>query len=296
MAQQIVGQDLSHFKVERPTFILHNATDEPIQAQYAGYIVTIPPVHVTGADPGCDSVGNPIPGTVVIRDIAVVTEGQDGDDHDLRVFPADALAMGILNVDSAGRAVSDVAKRGVSHIPSSCSPENIAKITAEGKKRSELFSRQLAERVVQSYQRMMDDFRRAGKDAPPPPPNYDDSIRLLRSFNNIREEQKSASMPLTEEEVLDIDIQLEAAARALAFETVEGLPKAKEMSMEKKVALALQLLEDPRVLSNLRKKAKLRIRKVGYVEKTAEELEKLSEEADQAEEELNEIAQQVSIG
>jgi hypothetical protein len=253
-------QYLPDFKPQVMSYVLHNATPEEIILRWGGLQMTIPPVGTVGHRPALDESGQPIPGTFVIKD--TYTSRPDGGipkkGDPPNWFAATAIRH-ILKIDpESGEAVGPDARKGISVLPASPTPQMLQDAVESGRARYEQFLVTWATDIVNGYQVARERNQQAGYAAPPPGAEYQKAVLILEK-SHAKMKQDLGMTDNSVDEELDDEFETWALAEAMA--------KAKRASAAvpdvDPAELAAKLLENPETRKKLQKK--YRIRKVGHL-------------------------------
>jgi hypothetical protein len=250
---------LPDFKPRINSYVLHNATPEEIVLKWGGLQMTVPPVDQVGPRPALYEDGNPIPGTRTISDTYTVsaTGTMPGQGDPPNWFAASAI-RNILKIDpDTGEATGPSARKGISVLPASPTPQQIQQAKLDGKKRYDQFLVGWATDTVNAYAEARDRNQRAGYAPPPPGSDYQQAIIILEKSHAEMKKQmgmvEEVQEDLTEEEETDLE----------AFVMAEAMKQAKraaDVAEVDPVELAGKLLENPEVRSKLKKRYSIRKR------------------------------------
>jgi hypothetical protein len=141
------------------------------------------------------------------------------------------------------------------------SKEDIERIMAEGKKRYYDFMVEWADHQVRAYAGAVDLAQRAGVTAPPPGSDYRKAVTIQETHKAELEKRYGPQKNVLEETMEEDDLEFMVFAKAKAMALAEQAAEAHKVNKDQ---LAEQMLEDPDIMKNLRKK--YRIRKKGFAE------------------------------
>lgn len=255
------------FTARREEYVLHNAGPDKIEGSWGGHSFTLP---------GCEDVhphypahyedGTPIPGTLVLKD--GYTPDADGNfpkEGDAYNWRASVAIKNVLGIDpKTGRATGPYAMKGVSYVRMPATPEQIAEIMAEGKKRYYEFMVRWADTKVRAYAESQERAKRAGVAAPPPDSDYAKAVTILNAHKEEMEKRYGAQQNAIEELEDQDELEFMAFAKAKLEALAEKAAAAHKVDKQK---LVESYLDDPDMLKSLRKK--YRIRRVGHAEGVA---------------------------
>lgn len=252
------AQTIPAFGFTPNEFVLHNASPELVDLKWGGVMFTLPPVDVVGPKAAKDVDGDPIPGTLVLRDALVMdkegTIPPVGSPANWLAFEAIRNLLGIDPVTKEARGAP--AKAGLSFLPNSPSKDVIAAVRADGTRRYQEHRVEWAQYTVSAYESRVAACKMVG--VPPPPPDQDYAkalIVLKRNEAKFKAEISEAGVSDDEE------VAFMAFAKARAMEMAEAAAAGKNVD---KAQLAEELLKDPKVRIHLQRKYSIRQR--GYLE------------------------------
>lgn len=223
------------FGYEPNRFVLHNGSPEEVRLRWGGVQFTLPPVDKVGKDAAADADGDPIPGTLVLRDGLVMNaEGAIPPEGSMPNWLAFDAIRNVLGVDTITKqAVGTYHKSGVSFLPNAPSKEVVATVRADGMRRYTEHLVEWAQYTVSAYEARVSAARMAGVNPAPPDQDYQKALIVL----NKRESQM----------------------KVVAVEQV-----AASESSEDKLKAMREMLQDPKVRAQLGKEYS--IRKRGHLE------------------------------
>ena len=257
-------QYVPDFQPKREQYALHNAGPDPVSVEWAGVSFTIPGCNeIHEARPACYDTGEAIPGTLLIQDShSVQVDGSIPNEADPWNWKAQTVIKNVLGIDPAsGRAIGSFARKGVSFVPQPITHESLTAIAGDGQRRYFEFMVAWADHQVSAHAEAVDRANRAGVSSRPPGKDYHRAVSILERHKAEVDKrygpQHDAIEDLAEED--DLEFTMFAKARLMAL-----AEKAAATHKVDKQKLAEEMMEDPEVLKNLRKK--YRIRQKGYAE------------------------------
>jgi hypothetical protein len=267
----MIEQYIPEFQPKRESYALHNAGPDSISVEWAGVSFTLPGnEEIHSARPARFEDGEPIPGTLLIFDShSAQVDGSIPNQADPYNWKAQTVIKNVLGIDPAsGRAIGSFARKGVSFIPQPITPESLAPIAADGQRRYFEFMVEWADHQVTAHAEAVDRANRAGVSSRPPGRDYHRAVSILEKHKAEVDKrygpQRDTITELAEED--DTEFILFAKARLMAL-----AEKAAAAHKVDRQVLADEMMEDPDVLKNLRRK--YRIRKKGYAEGVDEAVE-----------------------
>lgn len=250
------------------SYILFNPSPKSHTLQWSGVQFTIPGRDQVRDDKSAKfSDGTWMTGTYVISDLY---NAGDLSGLSLDVEETIKMMLGLVKrEDGTYEATSGYAKFGIAFMPMDVSKEAYQSVRENSIRQWEAFRVEDAMATVASHEDKAVKWRAVGLTPPPPKADVEEAIAILTDARK-RTEDGLASLRL-ETTSSDDDLELMAFAKSAAMELAG---KVEEHDVEKQAKLAEKLLEDPKIRMRLLKKAKLRVRRVGYAEDTEESLQK----------------------
>lgn len=239
------------------TYTLHNGTPKAITAKWASRSFTIPACDALGTEPARYANGQPIPGTLVLGDGWTL----NAEGHVPQGGPPNWLASeairNILGIDAeTGEAIGDYARAGISFLPENPSPELVAQVAEDGRRRYVESMRGWARETIAGYESAHEKAKMAGVDAKPFGRDYAEAVSILKQED--ADNRGQVSVPVAPEADVDGDVEFLVFAKAKALELANKGAKNMDVNRE---ALAEELLQDEGVMTYLRKN--YRISKIG---------------------------------
>lgn len=283
-ADDVLPQIVS-FAPQKRAFVFHNAKSKPVETMFVGTMITIPAVNVVDTRrfldgrsyAETDADGDPIPGTRIIEDIFTFVP-ELGDE--ILTFDAAKAVAHILGVRkdpradvSAAVASSKFALGGLSLLPRHPSKEIWMAVAREGEKRAFVASVESAQYLIDSIDQKNAKRREAGMEPASGGRDYDRAKFLVDQYNALTRREVEEFVAPHHGPAIEEDLELEAHVKAKAMELAERVTVGKDID---KLALAQELLSDPKIRKKLEKTYK--IRKRGHVAAEQEELDKAIEE------------------
>lgn len=252
-------QSIPDFTVKREEYSVHNARPERMEFLWGGTRFEVPGVGEIGPDPNHFDTGEPIPGTVIVRDgWNFTSEGLipvGGPPN----WSAKEAIRAVLGVTPDGTATSKLSLNGVSYLPVSCTRAQYQVVKEAGLSRYRESLVEWATDTVQNYEEARNRAKTAGVDAKPPGPDFYRAQAILKA------KQQELQMLYTPEQEAedDNDIQFLIYAKAAAMKMAGNIAAQEGVDQ---VKLVERMLEDPKVMANIRKKYSWR--KKGYMDPT----------------------------
>jgi hypothetical protein len=259
-----MSQSLPNFAARREEYVLHNAGPERVEGSWGGRSFTIPACDdVHPHSPAYYADGSPIPGTIVLHDgYTHDREGKFPKQGDPFNWRAAVAIKNVLGIDpKSNEAVGKYAQKGISFVAMPATPEHVAEIMAEGKKRYHQFMLKWADQKVRDYATAQEVARKHGSHAPPPDSDYPKAVAILRANETELEKRYGPQSSPIDDLPDDEDLEFMAFAKAKLEALAKQAAEAHKVDERK---LVESYLEDPDMLRVLRKK--YRIRKVGFAE------------------------------
>jgi hypothetical protein len=258
MATQVIPN--FHFTPE--TYAVHNARPEPVDFMWSGMRFTIPPSNMVGSKPAHFSDGSPIPGTLVIQD--AYTVGPDGTipTGGAPNWSAKLALINVLGVNPVSQtADGKLARNGISLIPTSCSKEEYEAIKAGGEARYRESMIGWAMDTVAAYEVARSKAKEAGVDAKPPGAEFYKAQTILKMQEETLRKSLGVEKDLIEEAAGIDELEFKAYAYAVAEKAAGAAAEANNVD---KAKIVERMLEDPKVVAQIRKKYSWR--KKGYLD------------------------------
>jgi hypothetical protein len=252
------------FTVEK--YALHNARPEPIDFMWSGHRFTIPPRDAVGPRPAKFEDGTPIPGTLVIQDAyTFATDGASIPTNGPPNWRAKEALKNVLGVNpSTQQAEGKLAKNGVSLIPTVCPKDQFETIKASGLSRYRESRIQWAMDTVASYEVARSKAKEAGVDPRPPGAEFYEAQTVLDTYRDDTRKKMGIEREAIKEEAQDDDLDFKAYAYAVAEKAAQAAAEANNVD---KAKIVERMLEDPKVVAQIRKKYSWR--KKGYLDPEA---------------------------
>jgi hypothetical protein len=258
-------QYIPDFVVKPRQYTLHNSSPEPVDCLWSGILFTVPPVDAVGPLPAKYEDGTPIPGTIVIRDTYCF--GGDGEvpaGGPFNWLAAEAI-RNVLQIDpTTGEAIGPHARKGISFLPDNPTREQVRLTREKGEARYQEFMVEWANYTVNAYEQAREKSKQAGYLPRPPGPDYHKAMAIMNKFNERVQKGLAPEMKMIQEASDDDELEFIAFAKVKAMELAEKAALNKDVD---KLKLAEDLLEDPTVKAQLRRKYS--IRKRGYLPEEA---------------------------
>jgi hypothetical protein len=227
-------------------YMILNSTDEPIQMAYDGETFTVPAGydvvpqdsdHPSAPYSGKDSEGRYIPGSLILSDIHEQRWVTDAGVRPAVWSAMDAIKH-CLGIDMKTReANSEYAKKGVSVISTGASPEDVARVRAQGEARYRTWQITWARATVNGYQERAAKWRSIGLQPEPPGPEYDKAVYVMEQARRTRQ---------------GLELDSEAALNDMLDAKIRELASAKATPGVDVKALADALRGDPEFMKMLR--------------------------------------------
>jgi len=246
-------QQLPMFGYAPNEYVLHNASPEKVFLRWGGVSIILPPVDAVGPKAAKDADGDPIPGTLVLKDAIVadkdgVIPSADGPANWM-AFEAIRNLLGINPVTK--EAMGAAARAGLSYLPNNPSKDVVQAVRMDGTKRWEEHRLEWAQYTVSAYESKVASCKIIGVAPPPPDQDYAKALVVLKRQEAKFKAEMSEVGPDAEE------VEFLAFAKARAMEMAETAAAGKNVD---KAQLAEELLKDPKVRIHLQRKYSIRQR------------------------------------
>lgn len=253
-------QSIPDFQVKKEQYSMHNARAERIEFLWGGTRFEVPAVDTVGPYPNHFDTGEPIPGTVMVTDgYTFLGTGEMPSMTGPPNWSAKEAIRAVLGVTPDGTATSKLAKNGVSFLPVGCTRAQYELVLAAGQVRYRESLVEWATDTVQNYEEARNRAKVAGVDAKPPGPDFYRAQAILR----VKQEEIQQLYSPAQEVVDDNDIEFEIYAKAAAMKMAGNIAAQEGVDQ---VKLVERMLEDPKIMANIRKKYSWR--KKGYMDPT----------------------------
>ena len=251
-------QSIPDFTVKREEYSMHNARPERMEFLWGGTRFEIPGVDEIGPYPNHFNTGEPIPGTVMVRDgWNFTSEGTIPGLGSAPNWSAKEAIRAVLGVTPDGTATSKLSLNGVSYLPVGCTREQYEAVKQSGLTRYRTSLVEWATDTVQNYEEGRNRAKVAGVDARPPGPDFYRAQAILKA-----KQQELQELYTPEQEAADDnDIEFEIFAKAQAMKMAGKI--AAEEGVDQ-VKLVERMLEDPKISANIRKRYS--VRRKGYMD------------------------------
>jgi hypothetical protein len=253
-------QTIPNFVPTVEEYAVHNARPEPIEFMWAGNRYEIPGCEDMSSTPSCFDDGQPIPGTLLVKD--GWTSGPDGGipNGGPPNWSAKEALRAVLGVGPGGEATSKLAMNGVSYLPVKITREGFQRIKEAGQSRYRESLIEWATDTLQNYEESRNRAKQAGVDAKPAGQDFYKAQAILKG-HEARQQQKFG---LAEEVAgVDDELEFEVYAKAMAMKLAGKVAEAEGVDQ---IKLVERMLEDPKISANIRKKYSLRRR--GHMDPT----------------------------
>jgi hypothetical protein len=230
-----------------------------MEFMWGGTRFEVPGVDDVGPYPNHFDTGEPIPGTVLVKDGWTFNPDGSIPGGGPPNWSAKEAIRAVLGVTPAGTATSKLAANGVSYLPVGCTREQYQKIRESGEARYRESLVEWATDMVQNYEEARNRAKQAGVDAKPPGQDFYRAQAILKA----KQDEMRATFTPAEVAAEESDIEFEIYAKAQAMKMAGNIAAAEGVDQ---VKLVERMLEDPKIAANIRKKYSLR--KKGYMDPT----------------------------
>jgi len=258
-------------------FYLHWANTKSRDFMWAGTIVTFPPVNSVGPDPVYYDDGDPIPGTVVIRDIWGELDLESGEQR--LVYNAESAVRAALGLPPIGskapvdfrKANSPLARAGLSVLHVKPSKREIHDLIQDKQVTVDRYEFDRSNEIIDAWDSKNARRKAAGMEPVNGDFEYQQAKIYVETYNNrLRDLYKR---DVQEAPIGDDELQFAIWAKA---QLLEQAAQMKDIAEDLKLKAVEAALEDPK--TRLRLRATYQIRKRGHMEPSKEELESKTEE------------------
>lgn len=274
-----VPPQLVSFKAPRRSFVILNSASKERSPMFVGNLMTIPPVNIVGPRADTDEDGQPIPGSRVIEDDYYFAPELG---EEIQTFDAVRAVIHILGLQPgsdglAAMATSPFALGGLSLLPRHAPKAQWKAIAADGERRAFLADVDRAEKYLAHIDEVNAIRKKEGLATKPPnAQEYKRALWLVEQRDLMLE--RMTTLAPHQADQLNEDLEFEVWAKAKALELATQAAEGKTVD---RLQLAEELLHDPSVRLKLQKK--WRIREVGSMPKSKDQLQAEAQRKSEAE-------------
>lgn len=268
-----MSQFTQDFGAPAREFNLHWANRAPRDICWASVIITLPAVDQVGSNPVIDSDGDPIPGTVVVKDIFNEFDTDTGEV--ILKYNAEAAVRSFLGLPPIGSrtaidlktAKGHLVDAGLTLLPKTPTKAYVRSILEDAQVRVDRYTYTMSQDILMAHESKNVKRREAGMAPVHGGFEYEEARAFVEAYNErLKQTYKQQGLKesvAVDDDELDFNIWMKA-------QVMDRVGKAKLDEKVDRLKLAEELLEDPEIKLQLRNRWK--IRKKGHMEATEEQL------------------------